>query len=226
MSIKHWPVTERPREKALQHGVATLSDAELLALFLRTGIVGKDALSLAREWLVMHHNLANILALDFASAKKLPGLGAAKFVELQAALELGRRYLQNELQRGTALDKPAAVANWLKLKLRAEKTEVFVMLSLNLQNHLIAYDEVARGTSSFVPIRPRTVVQIALQHKAERVIIAHNHPSGAREPSTPDIDITRKIQAALKLVQIDLLDHFLIGDGEPVSLRALGVMEN
>jgi DNA repair protein RadC len=223
MSIKNWPAEDRPREKLLRAGVTSLSDTELLALFLRTGSAGASAVDLARTWIDTAGGLANLLAMPFAEANKLSGMGPARFCELQGALELGRRYLASKLTRGVVLDSPEIVAQWLQLRLKAETVEVFFALSFDSQNQLLACDELARGSASFVPISVRQVADIAIRRGAKNMIVAHNHPSGARTPSQADIEGTRAIFSALALLEIALLDHFIIAEGAPVSLKALGL---
>jgi DNA repair protein RadC len=222
MSIRHWPATERPREKLLDKGAVALSDAELLAIFLRTGIAGTDAVARARQLLAQFGSLRRLLGasqVDFCSAK---GLGQAKFVQLQAVLELSKRYLQQQIQRETVFNQPSAVKHYLQHAISGEQREVFLLLYLDSQHRLIKSEPLFSGTIDASPVYPRIVVQQALAHNAAAVILAHNHPSGVAEPSRADKAITERIVQALMLVDIKVLDHFIVGDADVISFAERG----
>lgn len=220
--IRDWPADERPREKLLAQGAQGLSDAELLAIFLRTGIAGRSAVDLARDLLQQFGSLRALLkasAADFCRAK---GLGEAKYAQLQAVLELARRHLAEALPERELLNEPAILHRYLVSRLREETQEVFLGLFLDRQLRLLASEELARGSLSEAMVYPREVVKAALKHGAAAVIFAHNHPSGLAEPSLQDRAITERLKAALATVEVRLLDHFVVGEGEPVSLAARG----
>lgn len=222
MTIRDWPEGERPREKLLARGAGALSDAELLAIFLRTGVPGKSAVDLARELLQHFGSLRALLSARRGEFCAHKGLGAAKFAQLQAVLEMARRHLGEELRRGSALDNPAATRRYLVSLLRDQPREVFGALFLNNQHQVIAYETLAQGTLDGASVYAREVVETALRHRAAAVILAHNHPSGVREPSAADRQLTQRLQTALALVEIRVLDHFVVGDGEPVSFAERG----
>lgn len=222
MAITDWPADERPREKLLQRGPSALSDAELLAIFLRTGVPGKSAVDLARELLDRHKGLGNLLAADRASFCHSPGLGSAKFAQLQAVLEMGRRYLREQLQRSDVLTSPQQTRDYLRARLAGYPYEVFACLFLDNRHRVIEYEELFRGTIDGASVHPREVVRRSLSHNAAALILAHNHPSGVAEPSQADRAITRRLKAALELVDIRLLDHLIVGSGEISSLAELG----
>ncbi len=222
MAIRDWPVDERPREKLLQRGCSALSDAELLAIFLRTGITGKSAVDLARELLVEYGSLRALLAADRHRFCSSPGLGPAKYVQLQAVLEMGRRHLQESLQREDVLTSPDATRDYLRSRLRGYPYEVFACLFLDSRHRVIEYEELFRGTIDGATVHPREVIRRALAHNAAALILAHNHPSGVAEPSDADRRITRQIREALQLVDVRVLDHIVIGDGEMRSLAEMG----
>lgn len=224
MAIRDWPADERPREKLLRYGPQTLSNAELLAIFLRTGIPGKSAVDLARELLDEHKGLINLLAADLKRFSASPGLGNAKYAQLQAALEMSRRYLRERLEREASLNSPEQTRNYLQSRLRGYPYEVFACLFLDNRHRVIEYEELFRGTIDGASVHPREVVRRALQHNAAAAILAHNHPSGVTEPSTADTRITQRLKEALALVDVRLLDHFIIGDGVPTSLAELGLL--
>ncbi len=222
MAIRDWPVDERPREKLLQRGCFALSDAELLAIFLRTGVAGKSAVDLARELLVEYGSLRALLAADRHRFCSSPGLGPAKYVQLQAVLEMGRRHLQESLQREDVLTSPDATRDYLRSRLRGYPYEVFACLFLDSRHRVIEYEELFRGTIDGATVHPREVIRRALAHNAAALILAHNHPSGVAEPSDADRRITRQIREALQLVDVRVLDHIVIGDGEMRSLAEMG----
>ncbi len=213
MPITDWPTEERPREKLLQRGPAALSDAELLAIFLRTGVTGKTAVDLARELLQEYGSLRALLEADFERFQRSPGLGSAKYALLQAVLEMARRHLKQELQRTDALTSPELTRSYLAATLRAYPYEVFACLLLDNQHRVLQFVELFRGTIDGASVYPREVVKIALIHNAAAVIFAHNHPSGVAEPSEADKSITQRLKQALGLLDIRVLDHFIVGDG-------------
>lgn len=220
--IKDWPRDERPREKLLARGAAGLTDAELLAIFLRTGVAGRSAVALARDLLGEFGSLRALLKADQQAFCRAKGLGAAKYAQLQAVLELARRHLAEELPERDVLSEPGAVRRYLISRLREEPQEVFLGLFLDRQLKIIATEELARGSLSEAAVYPREVVKTALRLGASAVIFAHNHPSGLAEPSLQDKALTERLKAALATVDVRLIDHFVIGEGEPVSLAARG----
>lgn len=224
MAISDWPAQERPREKLLEKGAGALSDAELLAIFLRTGVAGKTAVDLARELLQEHRGLRKLLAADRKSFCASKGLGPAKYVLVQAALELGRRYLRTKMQRRGTLSNPQDTREFLKAQLQGYAQEVFACVFLDNRHRVIEYEELFRGTIDGASVHPREVVRRALHHNAAALIVAHNHPSGVAEPSQADSRITLRLKEALALVDIRLLDHVVIGDGEPISLAERGLI--
>jgi DNA repair protein RadC len=224
MSIAHWPESERPREKLLAAGPAALSDAELLAIFLRVGCVGKSAVDLARELLVEYGGLRPLLEASQVDFCKGLGLGTAKYAQLQAVLEMARRHLSATLKTGDLLSSPQAVRDYLRAQLRHRQREIFAVLFLDNQNRLIAYEELFQGTIDGASVHPREVVKQALARNAAAVIFAHNHPSGIAEPSAADQRITRRLQDALELVDIRVLDHLIVGDGEIASFAERGLL--
>lgn len=222
MAIKDWPADERPREKLLQHGANILSDAELLAIFLRVGVKGISAVQLARNLLSSFGSLRALLEADQKGFCQHHGLGPAKFVQLQAVLEMSRRHIESTLTRGDALTDVATTKLYLQQRLRAYPHEVFACLFLDNKHRMIAFDEIFRGTIDGASVYPREVVKQALSHNASAVIFAHNHPSGIAEPSQADYAITKRLKSALDLVDIRVLDHIVVGDGETVSFAELG----
>ncbi len=222
--IRHWPAEERPREKLLARGAEALTDAELLAIFLRTGVAGKSAVDLSRELLADFGGLRGLLS---ASQKRFclgKGLGAAKYAQLQAVLEMSRRYLRERLERGDALSSPEDTRAYLKARLNGYSQEVFACLFLDNRHRVIEYEELFRGTIDGASVHPREVVKRALHHNAAALILAHNHPSGIAEPSQADRQITRRLGDALGLVDVRVLDHFIVGDGEPYSFARMGLL--
>ena len=224
MRIADWPHTERPRERLLEHGPAGLSDAELLAILLRTGSKGRSALDLARLLINQHGGLRGLLESDRDDLCRVPGLGPAKYAQLQAALELARRHLRESLTRGQPLTSPQATREFLRAALRDRPHEVFCALHLDTRHRVIAFDELFTGTIDSAHVHPRVVVEKALARRAAALIVAHNHPSGIAEPSQADLAITRRLRDALGLVDIRLLDHFIVGDAEVVSLAERGLV--
>lgn len=224
MSIVDWPAGDRPREKLLARGAAALSDAELLAIFLRTGVAGKSAVDLARDVLSRYGSLTKLFAADRADFCSIKGMGVAKFVQLQAVLEMSRRALQEELQRGDALNSPRVVRDYLQLLLAGRPQEVFLVLFLDTQHRVIASEELFHGTLSQTSVYPREVVKRALAHNAAALILAHNHPSGVAEPSQADQMLTRALKQALSLVDVTVLDHFVVATGQTLSFAERGLL--
>ena len=224
MSIRDWPAAERPREKLLQHGSSSLSDAELLAIFLRTGVSGKSAVDLARHLLTEFGSLRALLEADLRAFCRQLGLGPAKFSQLQAVLEMSRRHLAERLRRDSALESPQAVRDYLKSLLRHEPHEVFGCLFLDSKHRMLAFEILFRGSIDSASVYPRQVVKRALAHNAAAVIFFHNHPSGITEPSQADRTLTKRLTQALDLIEVRVLDHFIIGDGQPLSMVEHGWM--
>lgn len=224
MAIRHWPAGERPREKLLARGAPALSDAELLAIFLRTGHAGKSAVELARDILGDFGGLVALLSADQRRCCATKGIGPAKYAQLQAALELARRHLAEGLERGTAFTAPGDVARYLQIHLQGRQREIFVALFLDTRHRLIATEDLFQGTIDGASVHPREVVRRALHHNAAAVIVAHNHPSGVAEPSGDDQRITARLREALGLVEVRLLDHLVVGTGQVVSLAERGLL--
>jgi len=224
MAIRDWPLDERPREKLLEKGAAALSDAELLAILLRTGTPGRSALDVARNVLENFHSLRKLIAADRRRFCAQPGLGPARFAELQAAIEIARRQLTESLKLGPSLGSPRATRDFLTAKLRDLEHEVFCCLYLDKRHRLIQFEELFRGTIDGASVHPREIVKRALQCNSATVIVAHNHPSGIAEPSHADELITQRVKEALALVDIRLLDHIIVGDGVSVSLAERGLV--
>ncbi len=224
MAITDWPEGERPRERLLAQGAAVLSDAELLAIFLRTGVTGKSAVELARELLRHFGSLNRLFAATEKECRGFLGLGQAKCAQLQAVIEMARRALKEELHQGDALSSPAAVRDYLRLRLAALPHEVFAALFLDAQNRVLAVEELFRGTLTQASVYPREVVKRALSHNAAGVIFAHNHPSGLAEPSQADRWLTDQLKAALGLVEVRVLDHFVVAGAETVSFAERGLL--
>lgn len=224
MAIRDWPVGERPRERLINQGAHTLSDAELLAIFLRTGVRGRSALDLARELLQRFGGLRALLSAPRDTFCAAPGLGDAKYAQLQATLELGRRHLGEHLQRGSPLQSPEDTARVLQARLRDYPFEVFAVLFLDNRHRVLAFEELFRGTIDGASVHPREVVRSALRHNAAAVILCHNHPSGVAEPSDADRRITARLRDALALVDIRVLDHVVVGDLAYCSMAARGLV--
>ncbi|MGA8279164.1 MAG: DNA repair protein RadC [Rhodanobacteraceae bacterium] len=218
MSIRDWPDGERPREKLLARGADVLSDAELLAVFLGSGRRGQSAVDLGRTLLAGSGGLKPLL--DAPSA--IAGIGCVAWCRLKAALELGRRYLEAELRTSDALTDPSSSARYLKARLSGYPFEVFACLFLDNRHRVLAFEELFRGSIDGASVHPREVVRRCLAHNAAAVIFAHNHPSGVAEPSQADRAITRRLGEALGLIDVRVLDHFVIGDGSPTSLAQRG----
>ena len=226
MAISDWPEGERPRERLLSLGPQALSDAELLAIFLRVGVRGKSAVDLARELLAhVDGDIGKLMATSAADLAKRPGMGMAKATQLAATLELARRAISARLIAQDVLSSPQAVRDWLQLRLAALPHEVFLTLWLDSGNRLIAADEIFRGTLSSTSVHPREIVKQALARNAAAVILAHNHPSGRSEPSSADVSLTKALKDALALVDVRVLDHFIVAPGQdPRSLAETGLI--
>ncbi|TWG85796.1 DNA replication and repair protein RadC [Cupriavidus gilardii J11] len=218
MSILDWPATQRPREKLLQSGPASLSDPELLAVFLRVGTPGKSAVELAREMINRFGSLRALLAAPRAEVARIKGVGAAKYAQLQAVVELTRRALAEEMALPRGLESPESVRDYLRLSLANRPYEVFLCLFLDARNRLLAAEELFRGSLTQASVYPREVARQALAHNAASVIVAHNHPSGHPMPSQADIDITRVLARSLALIDVHLLDHFVVAGSHTYSL--------
>ena len=222
MAIKDWPVDERPIEKLLHHGASILSDAELLAIFLRTGVIGLSAVDLARQLLAHFGSLRALLEANQKQFCQQYGLGPAKYVQLQAVMEMSRRHFESTLSRGDVLIDVDTTKRYIQQRLRAYPHEVFACLFLDNKHRMIAFEELFRGTIDGASVYPREVVKQAIHHNAAAVIFAHNHPSGIAEPSQADHNITQRLKSALELVDIRVLDHIIIGDGEIISFAEIG----
>lgn len=224
MSITDWPESERPREKLLQQGAAALSDAELLAIFLRTGVKGKTAVDLARDLLQRFGSLRALMESDQHNFCLARGLGVAKYVQLQAVMEMSRRHMHSHLLKGEALQRPDQVKLFVKSQLRHFRQEVFGCLFLDNRHQIIKFEKLFFGTINAAAIYPREVVAKALLHNAAAVILAHNHPSGIAEPSLSDQQITSRLSDALEMIDVRVLDHMVVGDSEVVSFAERGLI--
>ncbi len=224
MAIKDWPESERPRERLLTQGPAALSDAELLAIFLRVGVTGRSALDLAGDLIDRFGSINALFAAPLTEFRQIKGLGEAKYVQLVAAHELAKRALVEEIRRDTVLNSPARVRDYLRLQIGTLPHEVFYGLFLDAQNRLIAAEELFRGTLTQTSVYPREVVKRALACNAAAVILAHNHPSGVAEPSRADELLTRALKDALQLVDVRVLDHLVVGAGGTVSFAERGLI--
>ncbi|HEF4759111.1 TPA: DNA repair protein RadC [Pseudomonas putida] len=224
MSIRDWPAAERPRERLLQLGASSLSDAELLAIFLRIGVAGKSAVDLARHLLAQFGSLRSLLEADQATFSSHLGLGPAKFAQLQAAQEMSRRHLAERARQKPTLENPNAVRDYLKAMLRHEPHEVFGCLFLDSKHQVLTFEALFRGSIDNTSVHPREVVKRALANNAAALILCHNHPSGNTTPSQADRQLTKRLQKALELIDVRVLDHFIIGDGDPLSMAEYGWM--
>lgn len=223
MAITDWAVEDRPREKLLQRGAGALSDAELLAIFLRTGIKGKSAVDLAKDLLAHSGGLNALLSSSEENFCRHKGMGKAKYVQLKAVVEMSRRHLEEKMKRGDVLNDASAVEDYLKLKLRNYPYEVFACVFLDNKHRVIEFEELFRGTIDSASVHPREVVRRSIYHNAAAVIFSHNHPSGVAEPSQADHRITETLKEALSLIDVRVLDHFIIGD-EIVSFARRGMI--
>lgn len=225
MAITDWPEAERPREKLLARGALALSDAELLALFLRVGVRGKSAVDLARDLLTRFGSLNRLFAASASDLSAVHGMGSAKYAQLQAVLEMARRALGETLQELPVINSPGAVRDYLRLHIGQQTQEVFIALWLDARHQLIACEELSRGTLTQTSVYPREVVKSALTHNAAAVIFAHNHPSGSNTPSAADEALTRALRDALGLIEVRTLDHFIVaGSTPPLSLAERGLL--
>ena len=224
MGIMDWPATERPREKLLRQGARSLSDAELLAILLRTGSAGKHVLDLARDTLSGLGGVSGLVSCSEKQFCEQPGLGVAGFTQIQASIELARRHAFESLERGDALSSPARVRRYLSLQLSGNQHEIFAALFLDNRHRVIVFEQLFRGTIDGAAVYPREVLKRCLAANAAAVIFAHNHPSGVAEPSDADISITRKLCDALALIDVRVLDHLIIGQGTQTSMAERGLM--
>jgi DNA repair protein RadC len=222
VAISEWPMAQRPRERLLRLGAAALSDAELVAIVLRTGRQGESALIIAQRLLESFGSLTGLLDAAPQSLLAQPGTGLAFYAQLQAGLELAQRRLENRLRESAVFNSPGDTRTFLRHKLRAREREVFAALFLDNRHQLLAYEELFFGTIDCASVHPREVVKRALTLNAAALIVAHNHPSGSAEPSSADCSLTERLRDALGLVEIRLLDHLVVGSGEAVSLAERG----
>ena len=224
MRIADWPASERPRERLLKFGPGALSEAELLAIFLRTGIAGKNAVELGRDLMQRFGGLQRLFAASLEDVAKIRGFGPAKYVQLQAVVEMTRRSLSEQIGERDAMSSPHAVREFLTLLLGSRPHEVFVALFLDAQNRLLGSEELFRGTLTQTSVYPREVVKTALRYNAAGAIFAHNHPSGVAEPSRADELLTQTLKQALSLVEIRTLDHFIVAGTRTVSFAERGLL--
>ena len=224
MAITEWPEDERPRERLRKQGAGALSDAELLAIFLRVGVKGKSAVDLGRELMAHFGSLAALFSASETSLSTIKGMGPAKYVQFQAVLELARRALAEKIKQTDALNSPQAVRDYLCLTLSRLPHEVFVGVFLSAQNRVIAVDELFRGTLTQTSVYPREIVKRALAHNAAAVILAHNHPSGEANPSAADRSLTKALADALALIDVRVLDHFIVAPGAAMSFAEQGIL--
>jgi len=224
MTMSNWPLADRPREKLLSHGANYLSDSELLAIFFQTGIRGKTALDLARELLGEFGSLKKLLNAEPPFFHEKAGIGKAKYAMLKAALELGRRYLEENVKQGDVLSHTQVTKRFLASRLKHYPHEVFACLFLNTQNRVLNFEELFQGTLTETSIYPREVIKRCLANNAAKVILAHNHPSGCASPSQSDQEVTLLLKEALQLVDIQLLDHVIVGGEKHFSFAEAGLL--
>ena len=224
MAITDWPEDDRPREKLLSKGAAALSDAELLSIFLRTGVRGASAVDLARKLLQKFGSLAALFGADRNKFDGISGIGDVKYAQLQAVFEMVRRALIADAKTGVNLSSPSSVRDLLRLQLQNREVEVFVGIFLDAQNRVLEVEELFAGTLTQTSVFPREVVRRALHHNAAAIIFAHNHPSGVAEPSHADETLTQTLKQALALVDVRVLDHFIIGKGATLSFAERGLI--
>ncbi len=224
MAITDWPASERPREKLVELGAEALSDAELLAIFLRVGVTGKSAVDLARDLLTQFGSLNGIFAATEHELSQVHGIGTSKYVQLQAIFELSRRALNEHLQQRDVFKSPQQVHDYLVLKLGSLTREVFLVLFLDTQNQLVATEEMFTGTLTQTSVYPREVVKRTLHHNAASVIFAHNHPSGIAQQSQADELLTKQLKQALALVDVRVLDHFIVAGNNTLSFSEHGIL--
>jgi DNA repair protein RadC len=221
-SLFSWPESERPREKLLSKGATSLSDSELLAIFLRTGTRGKNVIELSREIIQHFDSLKNLFAASEKEFCQIKGLGRAKYVQLQACLEMSQRHIEEQITRQDAMQNPSQVKQYVQSRLMAKPNEVFAVMFLDNQHHVLAFEELFFGTINASSVHPRVVLQRCLAHNAAAVIVTHNHPSGVAEPSLSDIDITKTLKTALNLIDVRLLDHLVVAAHQVTSLAERG----
>ncbi len=224
MAISDWPEHQRPRERLIAHGAAMLSDAELLAVFLRIGVTGKSAVDLARDMVEHFGSLNGLFQASVTQFSAVHGLGPAKFAQLQAVMELAKRALAEQLKAGMALSSPQVVKQYLQLSLGHKSYESFTVLFVDVGNRLIATEELFRGTLTHASVYPREVVKAALRHNAAALILAHNHPSGNPLPSQSDHALTRTLKSALAMIDVKVLDHFIVAGNEVYSFAEHGLV--
>ena len=222
MAINDWPAHLRPRERLIREGATALSDAELLALFLRTGVKGKNAVELARDMMLHFGSLQALFGASLKNFSSIHGLGSAKFAQLQAVMELARRAIEEQLEAGLTLNSPQAVSQYLRMVFGSQAHESFLVLFLDVKNRLIESKEMFRGTLTHTSVYPREVVKEALAKNAASVLLAHNHPSGTPEPSESDLLLTRALVQALALIDVRILDHFIVAGREVHSFAEHG----
>ena len=224
MAITDWPLNERPREKLLKQGAASLSDAELLAIFLRVGMRGKTALDLARDLITHYGNLKALLSATEVNFCAFPGMGPAKFVQLQASLEMSKRYFNDEMRESNAITNPDASKQFLRRALASKKHEVFACLYLDTQHHIIDFEELFTGTLDAASVYPREVVRSVIEKAAAAVIFCHNHPSGSTTASEADIHLTARLKKALELIDVRVLDHMIVAGNQVMSFAENGLL--
>lgn len=223
MRISEWPLEERPREKLLAKGATALSDGELIAVLLRSGVRGKSAVDLARDLLTQYGGVTHMLEAG-AELETIKGLGPAKRAQFAAAIELARRSLQEKLKENAALTSPGAVRDYLCLRLASRKEEAFVCIWLDAQHKAIGFEVPFTGTLTQTSVYPREIVKAALRFNAAAVIFAHNHPSGVAQPSQADELLTRNLKEALALVEVKVLDHFIVAGNQAISFAERGLL--
>ncbi len=224
MGINEWPKSEQPREKLMQYGVSSLSNAELLAIFLRTGIKGKSAIELAQELLHRFGGISQILEADLQSFTQVKGMGSAKYCQLKATIELVTRHFNGKVEEAHSYNNQEVVTKFLLCHFFNFKHEVFACMFLDNKNKLIKIENLFVGTINQAQVYPRVVAQSCLKNNAAAVILAHNHPSGNIKASQSDIDITKKLMQTLKLIDVRVLDHFIIGNNDVMSMAQYGLM--
>jgi DNA repair protein RadC len=224
MAISDWPEHQRPRERLIAHGAAVLSDAELLAVFLRIGVTGKSAVDLARDMVAHFGSLNGLFQASVNQFSALHGLGPAKFAQLQAVMELAKRALAEQLQTGMTMSSPQLVKQYLQLLLTHKSYESFTVLFVDVGNRLIATEELFRGTLTHASVYPREVIKATLRHNAAALILAHNHPSGIPMPSQSDHAITRTLKSALAMIDVKVLDHLIVAGTEVYSFAEHGAV--
>lgn len=224
MTIVNWPLAERPREKLLHKGAASLSDAELLAIFLRTGVPGKTALDLARELIQFYGGLKGLLNASQAEFCCFPGMGSAKYAQLQASLEISQRYFHEEMRESDVISSPDASKKFVRLALAGRQAETFACLYLDAQHQILGFDELFQGTLDAASVYPREVVRHVLSKGAAAVILCHNHPSGSTRVSQADRQLTQRLVEALALIDVKVLDHLIVAGATVVSFAEQGLL--